>query len=178
MSGRLRLAATGLQDQWLTGDPQFSYFLMNFRRHTKFAINYIESQFDGDSTFGKTVTCRVPNDRGDLIKNLTLKVTLDDPSSGYEWCPSVLSHLVESAELLIGGQTIEKITGEYIYIHQQLHNTDDDIDQTVYFLNSHGQTLAYTGDYTYFMDLPSTFIVIQVWLFQHVPSLNKLLRFG
>ena len=153
MSGRLRLAATGLQDQWLTGDPQFSYFLMNFRRHTKFAINYIESQFDGDINFGKTITCRVPNDRGDLIKNMTVKLTLDDPSSGYEWCPSVVSHLIESAELLIGGQTIEKITGEYIYIHQQLHNTDDDIDQTVYFLNSHGRTIQFTGDNTYFIDL-------------------------
>ena len=157
MSGRLRLAATGLQDQWLTGDPQFSYFLMNFRRHTKFAINYIESQFDGDINFGKTITCRIPNDRGDLIKNMTVKLTLDDPSSGYEWCPSVVSHLIESAELLIGGQTIEKITGEYIYIHQQLHNTDDDIDQTVYFLNSHGRTIQFTGDNTYFVDLPFYF---------------------
>jgi len=157
MSGRLRLAATGVQDQWLTGDPQFSYFLMNFRRHTKFAINYIESQFDGDINFGKTITCRVPNDRGDLIKNMTVKLTLDDPSSGYEWCPSVVSHLIESAELLIGGQTIEKITGEYMYIHQQLHNTDDDIDQTVYFLNSHGGTIQFTGDNTYFIDIPFYF---------------------
>ena len=157
MSGRLRLAATGIQDQWLTGDPQFSYFLMNFRRHTKFAINYIESQFDGNINFGSTITCRVPNDRGDLIKNMTIKVTLNDPSTGYEWCPSVVSHLIESAELLIGGQTIEKITGEYIYIHQQLHNTDDDIDQTVYFLNSHGDTIQFTGDNTYFIDLPFYF---------------------
>jgi len=157
MSGRLRLAATGIQDQWLTGDPQFSYFLMNFKRHTKFAIDYIESQFDGDTTFGKTVTCRVPNDRGDLVRNITLKITLDDPSSGYEWCPSVVSHLIESAELLIGGQTIEKITGEYIYMHQQLYNTDDDIDQTVYFLNSHGNTIQFTGDYTYYLDLPFYF---------------------
>ena len=94
MSGRLRLAATGVQDQWLTGDPQFSYFLMNFRRHTKFSIDYIESQFDGDLTFGKTITCRIPNDKGDLVKNLNLKVTLNDPSTGYEWCPSVISHLI------------------------------------------------------------------------------------
>lgn len=157
MSGRLRLAATGVQDQWLSGDPQFSYFLMNFKRHTKFAIDYVESQFDGDVTFGKTITCRVPNDKGDLVRNMTLKVILDDPSSGYEWCPSVISHLIESAELLIGGQTIEKITGEYIYMHQQLHNTDDDIDQTVYFLNSHGNTIAYVGEYTYFLDLPFYF---------------------
>ena len=157
MSGRLRLAATGIQDQWLTGDPQFSYFLMNFRRHTKFAIDYVESQFDGDVNFGKIINCRVPNDKGDLVSNLSLKITLDDPSSGYEWCPSVISHLIESAELLIGGQTIEKITGEYIYMHQQLYNTDDDIDQTVYFLNSHGNTIQFTGDYTYYLDLPFYF---------------------
>ena len=31
MAGRLRLAATGVQDEWLTGEPQFSYFLMNFK---------------------------------------------------------------------------------------------------------------------------------------------------
>ena len=157
MSGRLRLAATGVQDQWLTGDPQFSYFLMNFRRHTKFSIDYIESQFDGDLTFGKTITCRIPNDKGDLVKNLNLKVTLDDPSTGYEWSPSVISHLIESAELLVGGQTIQKLTGEYIYMHQQLYNTDDDTDQTVYFLNSHGNTIAYSGDYNYFIDLPFYF---------------------
>ena len=157
MSGRLRLAATGVQDQWLTGDPQFSYFLMNFRRHTKFSVDYIESQFDGDLTFGKTITCRIPNDKGDLVKNLNLKVTLEDPSTGYEWCPSVISHLIESAELLVGGQTIQKLTGEYIYMHQQLYNTDDDTDQTVYFLNSHGNTIAYSGDYNYFIDLPFYF---------------------
>jgi hypothetical protein len=33
MAGRLRLAATGVQDEWITGEPQFSYFLMNFKKH-------------------------------------------------------------------------------------------------------------------------------------------------
>jgi len=163
MSGRLRLAATGVQDQWLTGDPQFSYFLMNFKRHTKFAIDYVESQFDGDIDFGKVIECRIPNDKGDLVRNLTLKVTLTDPlpdtlGNNRYWSPSIISHLVEYAELLIGGQPIERITGEYMYIHQQLYNTDDDTKQTLYFLNGHGGTpLTYSGEYTYFMDLPFYF---------------------
>ena len=163
MSGRLRLAATGIQDQWLTGDPQFSYFLMNFKRHTKFAIDYVESQFDGDIDFGKVIECRIPNDKGDLVKNLTLKVTLTDPlpdtlGNNRYWSPSIISHIIEYAELLIGGQPIERITGEYIYMHQQLYNTDDDIKQTLYFLNGHGGTpLTYSGEYTYFMDLPFYF---------------------
>jgi hypothetical protein len=94
------------------------------------------------------------------VSNMTIKVTLDDPVPNDDnWSPSIISHLVESAELLIGGQTVEKITGEYIYMHQQLHNTDDDINQTLYFLNGHSNVLTYAAgtEYTYFMDLPFYF---------------------
>ena len=118
MSGRSRLAATGAQDRWLTGDPQFSYFLMNFKRHTKFSIDYFENQFSGDFDFGSILTCRVPSDKGDFIKNMNLKITLSDPvpdtpgTNNYYWAPSIASHLIEYAELIIGGQTVQKITGE------------------------------------------------------------------
>ena len=102
MSGKLRLATKGVQDQWLTGDPMMSYFLMNYKRHSKFAIDYAESQFDGDIEFGKTITCRIPNDNGDLLRNTNLKVRLKDPSpAGNEWVPSVISHMIEYAELLV-----------------------------------------------------------------------------
>jgi hypothetical protein len=163
MSGRLRLATTGVQDQWLTGDPQFSYFLMNFKRHTKFAIDYFETQFDGDIDFDKIVKTSIPSDKGDLIKNMTVKITLADPTPdtpGFNdvyWTPSICSHLIEYAELVIGGQVIERLTGEYIYIHQQLYNTNDDVSQTLYFMNGHGNFLTYTGDYDYYIDLPFYF---------------------
>jgi hypothetical protein len=67
--------------------------------------------------------------------------------------------------LYIGGQLIERLTGEYIYMQQQLRNTDDDVEQTLYFLNSHGsKVLDFTGDYTFFIDLP--------FYFNRVPSLS------
>jgi hypothetical protein len=158
MAGRLRIATTGIQDQWLTGEPQFSYFLMKFKRHTKFSFDYVESQFDGKIDFGSLLTCRVPNDKGDLIKNFTLKVTLPDPNPTTNvWSKSIITHMIDYAELVIGGQVIEKITGEYIYMQQQLNSTNDDIEQTLYFLNGHGNLLAYTGTYTYFLDLPFYF---------------------
>jgi len=163
MAGRLRLAATGVQDEWLTGEPQFSYFLMNFKKHTKFSFDYVESQFDGNVDFDQLLECRIPGDKGDLVRNMTLKVTLTDPQpdDGGEndmvWAPSVMTNLIEYAELVIGGQPIERITGEYIYMHQQLHNTNDDIEQTLYFLSGHGNYLSYAGEYTYFLDLPFYF---------------------
>lgn len=164
MAGRLSLATIGVQDQWLTGEPEFSHFLVNFKKHTKFAFDFVESQFDGDIDFGSTIKCRIPNDKGDLIRNFTLKVTLPDPTpddggiNDIVWSPSIISHMIDYVELSIGGQVIQKLTGEYIYIHQQLYNTNDDINQTLYFLNGHGyQTLSYQGTYTYYLDIPFYF---------------------
>ena len=33
--GRIQLASVGIQDEFLTGDPQITYFLKNFKRHLK-----------------------------------------------------------------------------------------------------------------------------------------------
>ena len=155
----LKLAATGVNDTWCTGQPSFSHFLMNFKRHTKFAQERVETPFDGDIDFGQEVSCRIPHNKGDLVRTLSLKITLSDPQpdgavNDVYWPPSVCSHLIEYADLLIGGQTIQRITGEYIYMRQQLNNNDDDVNQTVYFLTGHGDFLRYSGNNTYFLDLP------------------------
>lgn len=42
-------------------------------------------------------------------------------------------------------------------MHQQLNNSDDDVYQSLYFLNGHGGFLSYDGNYTYFIDLPFYF---------------------
>ena len=159
MAGRLNIAIRGVQDMHLTGNPTMSYFLTRFKRHTKFAFEVLESQFNGNVTYGNIITCKVPTDSGDFIKNMTFKLTRNPllPASA-RWCPSFMYHLVEYAELLIGGQLIEKITGEYIYIYQQLRNNEDDTRQALYFLTGHGDLLDFrSGEYTYFLDLPFYF---------------------
>ena len=159
MAGRFDVVTTGLQDVYLTGDPQMSYFLTRFKRHTQFAFDVNECQFDGIVDYGGTLNCKIPQFRADFIKNMTIKLTRDPLSPfGKSWCPSFMSHLIEFAELYIGGRLIEKITGEYIYLYQQLRNNDFDTRQTLYFLTGHGDLLDYyAGEYTYFLDLPFYF---------------------
>ena len=255
MAGRLNLAITGIQDQWLTGEPEFSYFLMNFRRHTKFSIESIETPFDGDIDYDATVECRIPKNKGDLIRSTMLKFTLpkpttpdktftvtasdgvyfidgvqqatltlyegttytfdnffhsshpfrfsttapstsdytDDsvtglgtstvtitptsttPSILYYYCSahpnmggqinvktlryreSIGAQLIDHADLIIGGQTIERITGDYIYMYDQIHSNKDDIDQTLYFLTGHGNYIDVTYDWDYSVFLPFYF---------------------
>ena len=254
MAGRLNLAITGIQDQWLTGEPEFSYFLMNFRRHTKFSIESIETPFDGDIDYDVSVECRIPKNKGDLIRSTMLKFTLPKPttpdksftvtavggkyfidgdeqatltlyegttytfnvnasshpfrfsttaspsysdyttgvtnpgtatvtflvpvgapSTLYYYCAahngmggqinvktlryreSIGAQIIDHADLVIGGQTIERITGDYIYMYDQIHSNKDDIDQTLYFLTGHGNYIDVAYDWDYSVLLPFYF---------------------
>ena len=163
MAGRVRLAVTGIQDQWLTGEPQFSYFIMNYRRHTRFATEAVESPFDGRVGFGETLTCRIPNDTGDLVRSMMLKVTLDPlPASDTPLVSNVYnttagSRIIEHADLIIGGQVIERLTGEYIYMYDQLYNNKDDTTQTLYFMTGHGNHIQFSDPYTFYVNLPFYF---------------------
>jgi hypothetical protein len=145
MAGRVRLAVTGIQDQWLTGEPQFSYFVMNYRRHTRFATEAVETPFDGN-------TCRIPNNVGDLVRSMMLKMTLSPSETVRE--ASAGTRIIEHADLMIGGQIIERINGEYIYMYDQIHNNNDDVDQTLYFLTGHGYPSRFS---TFYVNLPFYF---------------------
>jgi hypothetical protein len=173
MAGRARLVVTGIQDQWLTGEPQFSYFVMNYKRHSRFAIEAVERPFDGQVGFGQTVTCRIPDNVGDLLRSVTLKVTLDplalEDSGGPQlfslpsgetvrlYNTSIGTRIIEYADLIIGGQMVERLTGEYVYTYDQLHHNKDDTEQTLYFTSGHGSHIAFDDPYTFYVNLPFYF---------------------
>tara|TARA_B100001175_G_C19503344_1_gene639461 strand:- start:2007 stop:2936 length:930 start_codon:yes stop_codon:yes gene_type:complete len=70
---------------------------------------------------------------------------------------SIGSQIIKYADLVIGGQTIERITGDYIYMYDQIHNNKDDIDQTLYFLTGHGNYIPVSYDWDYNILLPFYF---------------------
>ncbi|MDA9846997.1 hypothetical protein N9C10_03625 [Flavobacteriaceae bacterium] len=79
--GRIQLASVGIQDEFLTGDPQITYFLKNFKRHTKFALETLQSGFIKEAnSFGQLNECFIPR-KGDLIRNMYVKANLS--SFGY-----------------------------------------------------------------------------------------------
>jgi len=158
MAGRLNLATKGIPDKWLTGEPQFSYFLMNFRRHTRFAAESIETPFDGTTDFDNILECRIPNNKGDLIRSMMLRFTLTHPSgTNARFNKSIGTRIIDYIDLSIGGQTIQRLTGEYIYMYDQLHNTTDDTNQTLYFLTGHDQYITVGSEFTYNVLIPFYF---------------------
>ena len=163
MAGRIRLAVTGIQDQWLTGEPQFSYFVMNYKRHTRFSTEAVEMPFDGRCDFSSSVECRIPQNVGDLIRSTMLKIKLgklstDTSTEKYRYnTPAALS-IIKYVDLVIGGQIIERLTGDYIYMYNQLHNNKDDVNQSLYFLSGHGEHLQVSDSYnTFYVNIPFYF---------------------
>ena len=169
MAGRVQLAVTGIQDQWLTGEPQFSYFVTLFKRHTRFSTESVEMPFTGDNSFGSSVECRIPTNIGDLIRGMILKVKLGNlsphetgsvPSFRHYYNIPVGKSIIKYADLVIGGQIIERLTGDYIYMYDQLHSNKDDADSggSLYFMNGHNETLTVSDSYnTFYVNLPFYF---------------------
>ena len=124
-SGRVQLASTGIQDTFLTSDPQFTYFLKQYKRHTKFALETLDNSVDGDIDFGGSLTCFVPR-KGDLIHAAHLRIELSNlyspsqPTSNIGYTDSIGNAIVDYVDLVIGGQTIQRITGEYMEIYSDL----------------------------------------------------------
>ena len=87
-AGYIQLVALGQQDAYLTGEPQVTYFSGVYKRHTPFVLEAYDIPFNGqDVGYGKTSICRIPP-KGDLIRGLTLKMTLPplfNPTNDWIW---------------------------------------------------------------------------------------------
>ena len=105
----MQLVAYGAQDVYLTGNPQITFFKVNYRRHTNFAMESIENPFNGAPNFSKKVTCTIQRN-GDLIHRMYLQATLPkvvcQTGEEFRWLNWVGHNLIKSVELEIGGQRI------------------------------------------------------------------------
>ena len=54
VGGLIQLVAYGVQDLYLTGDPQITFFKILYRRHTNFSIESVVQHFRAPVNFGET----------------------------------------------------------------------------------------------------------------------------
>ena len=158
MAGRLRLAVTGVQDQWLTGDPKISFFSSIYKRHTRFSTEAVGIPITGNVSLGGNAIARIPNNVGDLLRSVMLKLTLGELPSGNLYNASIATSVIQHVDLVIGGQTIQRLTGDYIDMYNQLHSNKDDADTTLYYMNGHNnQIQIVSAPRTFYLNLPFYF---------------------
>ena len=120
--GLMQLVAYGAQDIYLTGNPQITFWKVVYRRCTNFAIESVEQTFMGNATPGSRATATISRN-GDLVSNCVLEVKLTTPNDdGAVLTTAGIHHLVESVEVEIGGQKIDKHYSAWLQIWNELSN--------------------------------------------------------
>jgi len=125
MAGRVQLLASGPQDRFFTIDPDYTYFLQSFRKHSNFAREYVNIDPENAADFGGKVTFKVAQNTGDLLKTLSVKMKLpaistiiyDDP----RYIDSIGHALIEYVDLIIGGKIVQRLPSDYLQIYSE-HN--------------------------------------------------------
>lgn len=73
--GLIQIASYGIHDIFLIGNPQITFFRIVYRKHTNFAMEYIEEAFDGVQNFGGYLSCNLSK-AGDLLHKLYLQISI------------------------------------------------------------------------------------------------------
>ena len=179
MAGRVQLETSGPQDAFFTDDPEYTYFIKNFQKHTNFAPFFVDLDVEGEVEFGNTIRCTIPQNQGDLLKTVSMKVELSaiDQSltSGYDgfgYVESIGHAMIEYVEIVIGGQVIQRIPSDFLAIYSdnyvtqtKQHNLAKLIGKPPLELSgtpvSNNDILGYLGFATsnqkYFVDIPFYF---------------------
>ena len=129
MAGRVQLATRGTQDVFFTDDPEYTYFIKNFKKHTNFARYTVDHDVTGELEFGQTLRCTVPQNTGDLLKTVRLRVTLgpieqqvtEDAKRGY--VESIGHAIVDYVDIRIGGTLIQRVTRDFMQIYSEHYVT-------------------------------------------------------
>lgn len=125
MSGALvELVSKGVQDVYITGDPQVSFFRQNYKRHTNFAFKPQPLNYIGSFTSNGDVTIQIPSS-GDLlsyiwIESPGIRETGDNTTGIFSNDDPTLFEF----DLIIGGQKVMTLDSLYIQgIHELLYRT-------------------------------------------------------
>jgi len=122
----LDLVAKGGQDVYFISNPQISFFKKVYKRHTNFSIEYNKFFLDTDADFGKMTRIFIPK-KGDLIKNIYLHLQLPNlipNSDSVSYINFIGYNIIDYIEIYMGGTLIDRHTGEWLYIWNELRITE------------------------------------------------------
>jgi hypothetical protein len=124
--GLIQLVAVGIQDIYLIGNPQITFFKTVYKKYTNFSLESIQQPIDGRTDFGQQIEVTIQR-KGDLIKDIILDILLPILPNGYYWTNGIGNVLLKQVDLEIGGQLIDRHYSEWFDIWNQLTLTEGKI---------------------------------------------------
>lgn len=121
MAGQLQLMTTGSQDRYFTRNPDYSHFVEAHKKHANFSTQYIDIDPENAADFGQKVRFKIPQNQGDLLKTLSIKMTLPEIPGTPVYVESVGHAIIDHIDLLIGGTVVQRLYSDYLQIYSE-HN--------------------------------------------------------
>ena len=131
--GLLNIIAYGNQNVFLHGNPDKTFFKSVYAKHTNFGIQKFRVDYNGSRTLRlnekSTFTFKIPR-YAELLLDTFLAIQLPDiwspiypPQSltdewspyEFKWIENLGVNMIEEITISIGGQIIQKYSGQYIY---------------------------------------------------------------
>jgi len=121
MAGKLQLMTSGSQDRYFTRNPDYSHFVEAFKKHANFSTQYDDLDPENEADFGKKIKFKIPQNQGDLLKTLSVKMTLPEIPGSPVYVESVGHAIIDHVDLIIGGTIVQRLYSDYLQIYSE-HN--------------------------------------------------------
>lgn len=151
-----QLVSRGFQDEDLTvaNGPATSPFAKVFKKHAPYAMECIESVFDGTVGYGQRIASTIPR-RGDLVAGMHLQITLRKLGND-SFFPA--EQLVSCVELQLGKVTFERIPNDWLRCRQWLFATETEQQSYAMLTDFYGNAVVPDGTIrTFYLPLPFYF---------------------
>ena len=121
MAGRIQMLTSGSQDRYFTRNPDYSHFVEAFKKHANFSTQYDDLDPENEADFGKKIKFKIPQNQGDLLKTLSVKMTLPEIPGSPVYVESVGHAIIDHVDLIIGGTIVQRLHSDYLQIYSE-HN--------------------------------------------------------
>ena len=179
-AGLLELVAHGIQDVYLIGNPQITFFKIVYKRHTNFSMESYQISYDATPAWGNKTTFSITH-YADLMHTMIFEADLpklystytSDPTWGgprsdfsvgegnISWVNNTGHALVTFYDLTIGKQLIDRQYSEWMDIWTQLSQSEAKKRGLDLMLNRNNNLEVKEGPLT-------TYIPLQFWFCRNI----------
>ena len=151
----MQLLLIGAQDIYLTGSPSLTHFKKVYRTHTNFAMESKSVEFNrSDANIYEPTLFKAKLKRhADLVSQVYFVIELPDIISdnamNFRWIENMGEAAILSYQISIGGNVIDKQTGEFIHA---INNLTISKDKRELYDKMTGNTSQYTNPEQYQLD--------------------------
>ena len=179
--GLIDLKFTGDANLYINGNPQITFFKTAYKQYSNFSKEYVELTFESNKELNPdkitSDTCKIER-IGDLLHDIYLVFDLPAVYSideiPFQWVESIGNKLIDNVEVLLNGQSISKLRGEFmkIYNHISLGGTKKSIYDKLINNEINSTTIDISNSDTNgsFPDIPARrlYIPLDFWFCKNV----------